>query len=106
MIWSIILIALGEIFIGPTVYAYAAAVAPRKYPGLTMGLVTIGYAMANFFSGWMSQWLVVVEENSSIDTYSWGFGVIGVSVLVLSLALFFINHRLNGSYYDSSQVCQ
>lgn len=48
-------IALGELFIAPSVYAYCSEAAPPHHKGLMMGLVTMAFAMANLLSGQLGQ---------------------------------------------------
>lgn len=92
-IGSILLIALGEIFIGPTVYAAGSEAAPEKFKGATMGIVTLGYALANLFSGFLSQLMAVVDETSSLMTYANGFALIGYCILGLSALLLLLNYK-------------
>jgi POT family proton-dependent oligopeptide transporter len=93
IIGSFFIIALGELFIGPTVYAYASEIAPRNFQGLVMGIVTMGYSLANLFSGWISQMMAVVEGTDSLEVYSGGFGMIGLSTIGLGVVLMFFNLR-------------
>jgi proton-dependent oligopeptide transporter, POT family len=92
-ILSIILISLGELLIGPTVYATASEVSSKGANGLMMGLVTLGFSLANLFSGYLSQMMAVTEDVNSLDIYAGGFWLIGSSALVISLVLLFINNR-------------
>jgi|688.fasta_scaffold06037_10 POT family proton-dependent oligopeptide transporter len=92
-IGSIVCIALGELFIGPTVYAAGASAAPDKYQGLTMGIVTLGFAFANLFSGFLSQLMAVVEEDSSLSLYTQGFSWIGWSMLGLAAVLIMTQYK-------------
>lgn len=88
---SIVLIALGEIFIAPTVFALASKAAPQNLQGVIMGMVTLGFAMANLFSGMLSQSMAVIEETSSILIYSGGFKMIGLVSITLAILMLFIN---------------
>lgn len=92
-IGSIVMIALGEILIGPTVYAAGSEAAPEEFKGATMGIVTLGFALANLFSGFLSQLMAVVDETSSLATYAHGFALIGYSVLGLSALLLMVNYK-------------
>lgn len=93
IIGSFFIIALGELFIGPTVYAYASEIAPRNFQGLIMGIVTMRYSLANLFSGWISQMMAVVEGTDSLEVYAGGFGMIGLSTIALGVVLIFFNLR-------------
>lgn len=86
---SIILIALGEILIGPTVFAAAAKYAPAALQGLTMGMVTLGFSLANLFSGMLSQMMTVTEEANSLEVYAGGFSTVGFAALFVALLLLF-----------------
>lgn len=87
-------LALAELLIGPTIYAYASEVAPKNYQGLIMSIVAIGYSMANLMAGWVSRFMAVVDGSDSIDIYSRGFGTIGIFALFLGLILMSVkNHR-------------
>lgn len=90
---SIIMIALGELFIAPTVFAYASQAAPRHLQGLTMGMVTMGFALANLFSGFLSQRMAISEEADSMAIYSETFGMIGCAVFCLAAVLLMLNFR-------------
>lgn len=90
---SIMMIALGEIFIGPTVYALAAEVAPTSYQGFMMGIVTMGFALANLCSGFLSQTMAIVDEASSLDTYTNVFKIIGCTTLILACVIIYVNKK-------------
>jgi dipeptide/tripeptide permease len=90
---SIIMIALGELFIAPTVFAYASQAAPRHLQGITMGMVTLGFALANLFSGFLSQKMAGSDEAGSMAVYSETFGMIGGAVLCLAAVLLILNFR-------------
>lgn len=55
MMISFSAIALGELFIAPAVYAYCSEVSPQEHKGLTMGIVTVTFALASLLSGHVSQ---------------------------------------------------
>lgn len=98
---SIVLIALGEILIGPTVYAAASAAGPKELQGLSMGIVTLGFAMANLFSGYLSQLMAVENSEAlSMSVYMDGFGLIGYCTLGIALILLIINSK-----QQAAQTC-
>ncbi len=78
---SIFLIGLGELFIGPTIFAAASKASPPQLAGLTMGMVTLGFACANITSGFLSQLMAISEEAASLDVYIGGFFVVGLVAL-------------------------
>jgi POT family proton-dependent oligopeptide transporter len=48
-------IALGELFLAPTVFSFCSRVAPKGKSGLMMGLVTLAFSLASLLSGKASQ---------------------------------------------------
>ncbi len=92
-IGSIVLIALGEVLIGPTIYAAASAAAPKHAHGFTMGIVTLGYSFANLFSGFLSQMMAVTDAQNSLSVYAEGFNIVGIAALLLAFILLYINKR-------------
>jgi len=96
LIGSIFLISLGELFIGPTVYAVASQNSPKALQGLVMGMITLGYSLSNLFSGFLSQMMAITEETanlsiSSLSVYRDGFllmtvfgGSIAFSLLIFN----------------------
>lgn len=87
---SIVLISLGEIFIGPTVFTAASEATSEQYRGLTMGLVVLGFSLANLCSGCLSQMMTVVEGSHSLTIYADGFSYIAALALLIGLSLIFI----------------
>lgn len=84
---SILLISLGELFIGPTVFATASEVAPAGLAGLTMGAVSLGYSLASLFSGLLSKMMIVQEGDQSLAVYMRGFMAIALIALFIALVL-------------------
>ncbi|MDP1880789.1 MAG: peptide MFS transporter [Parachlamydiaceae bacterium] len=87
---SIVLISLGEILIGPTVFAAASKYAPEKLHGLAMGLVTLGFSLANLLSGVLSQMMAIPENSNSIEIYINGFGKLSLGAIVIGLFLSYL----------------
>ncbi len=92
-IFSIILIAVGEILIGPTVFAAASKAAPKNHVGLTMSMVTLGFSFANLLSGWISQTMAVTDAATSLNTYKNGFYIIGTISIVLAVGIVVLNRK-------------
>jgi len=90
---SIVLISIGELLIGPTVYVTASEVAPKALQGLVMGTVTLAFSLANLFSGFLSQMMAVGETDNSLEVYTSGFWLIGCGSLALALTIIMINNR-------------
>lgn len=94
VIWSFVMLAIAELLIGPTIYAYASEIAPKNYQGLIMSIVAVGFSMANLLGGWVSRLMAVVEEADSINVYMDGFGSIGIFTLCVGLVLVAVqNHK-------------
>jgi proton-dependent oligopeptide transporter, POT family len=64
VIFSFALIAMGELLLAPAVLSFCAEAAPPKAQGLTMGLVTAAFALANLLSGLISQ--QAIQEDGEI----------------------------------------
>lgn len=92
IVLSIVLIALGELFIGPTVYAKASEIAPKGQQGFVMGLVTMAFALASLFSGFVSSLMAVIDEGASLAVYSDGFFSIGAVTLSVAGILMLMNY--------------
>jgi POT family proton-dependent oligopeptide transporter len=91
LIGCIVLISLGELFIGPTIYAIASKNSPKKLQGLCMGMVTLGFSLSNLLSGILSQTMAMSQETASLTIYRDGFlnivlltSSIGVMLLVFN----------------------
>lgn len=95
-IMSIVCIALGEIFIGPTIYSVASKGVPASLAGVTMGFVTVGFSLANMVSGFLSQAMAATTEDSTVAVYAGSFGGIGLIALALSVAIIGMNLTKKG----------
>lgn len=89
---SIFMMGIGELFIGPTVYSAASRLAPRQLAGLGMGIVTLGFSLANFLSGFLSQ-LMSFEGAVLIEGYLTGFAVIGFLTLITPFFTYVLKQR-------------
>ncbi|MBS0635114.1 MAG: peptide MFS transporter [Verrucomicrobia bacterium] len=96
---SVVLISVGELCIGPTVYAMASSMAPKAHAGLLMGAVALGYSLANYASGFLSQLMAVAEPEKSIDVYTHGFLTIAIAASVVTLITWYIKD-------DRSTICK
>lgn len=86
---SIILISLGELLLAPTVYLTASEIAPKSLSGLIMGAVSLGYSLANLFSGLLSQMMAVTTPDESLHVYMRGFITIAISAAALSCIIIY-----------------
>lgn len=88
VVTSLIIMAVGELLIGPTIFAAAAKAAPPSVKGFTMGIVTIGISIANCSSGFLSQFMAISDHMPSLGIYSHGFWVIGSICFVTAFCIF------------------
>lgn len=94
LIFGFVVLAIAELLIGPTIYAYASEIAPKNYQGLIMSIVAVGFSMANLLGGWVSKLMAVVDGVDSFSIYSSGFGFIGLFTAFIGIILMSIkNHR-------------
>lgn len=56
---SFAIIALGELFIAPTIYAQCSKNAPNAIKGIMMGTVSMGFSYASFFSALLAKYATV-----------------------------------------------
>lgn len=96
-IGSVVLLSLGELLIGPTVFAAASKSAPARIIGVTMGMVTFGFSMANLFSGFLSQMMAITETVDSLAVYTRGFTIIAIASIII-FALFLFNPKKAAQY--------
>lgn len=82
---SFFAIALGELFIAPTIYAHCSRFAPPQLKGVLMSFVTMGFAYGSLISGTLSQKIApqTVHEYGSFFLYA--TAVAAVIVLGFSL---------------------
>jgi POT family proton-dependent oligopeptide transporter len=77
---SIVLLSCGELLLGPTVLAAVADAVPKSCSGVAMGMVALGYSLANAASGFLSQ----VMSNSCF---------LAISTVAFCLALLLLTNR-------------
>lgn len=97
------MISIGELFIGPTIFAESAKLSKDNERGTTMSIVTLGYSAANLFSGFFSQKMAVDVGDSSSFAFQEGFKIIAILVFTV-LLLSFIFMRSYVSQVD--KVCK
>lgn len=96
------MISIGELFIGPTIFAESAKLSKDNERGFTMAIVTLGFSAANLLSGVFSQ-KMAVDEASSHLAFQEGFGMITILVFA-ALIISFIFMR---SYANpTAKVCK
>jgi dipeptide/tripeptide permease len=84
---GMVLLSIGELFIGPTVYAAASKAAPKALLGVTMGAVAFGYSLASLLSGVISQMMTVGEGDDSLAIYMRGFLVLAIGALCIAVVI-------------------
>ncbi|MEI8366358.1 MAG: oligopeptide:H+ symporter [Parachlamydiaceae bacterium] len=97
-------IAIGELFIGPTIYAESAKISPKNEKGFTMAIVTLGFTSANLLSGSFSQ-LMTTEQGSTQKSFQDGFGIIALLVFIaLGLSYVFVKGLKSNKLLESCEV--
>lgn len=94
MIISILLIGAAEVWVGPTVYTIAAKAAPQNHQGLVMGIVTMGFSLANVFSGFLSKTMAMDEKQGSLTLYTQGFTNLALLAISVTIGVYLI-YRIN-----------
>lgn len=97
---GIVMVSVAELLIGPTAYAYCSEIAPPSWKGVIMGLVPLGFALAEVIGGFWSK-AMAFEENADIEPtlelYRNGFGNIALGLMAVSaivaLIVFLMNRR-------------
>jgi POT family proton-dependent oligopeptide transporter len=87
---TFILIALAELFIGPTLYTLCIKLSPIKMRSQMLGVVMTGYALAGILSGYISQLMVIDQKQNyqALTCYSDGFLCISIIATILTIAIF------------------
>lgn len=85
----IITISLAELFIGPAFYAFCSHAATEKHQGMMMGLVPMGFALAEVFSGQMNKAMALEDaaEMGSIFLFTQGFYKIALYLVVAAVVV-------------------
>lgn len=86
---SIVIISLAELFVGPAVYSFCSEVAPEGEEGTIMGLVPLGFSLASFLGGHLSQLMAVPDHaiKQSMQIYAEGFGITAGFLIVMALLI-------------------
>lgn len=87
---SFALIALGELLIAPAAYAFCSRISPDNQRGTMMGVVTLAFALANLFSGQVSQLAIHGGEGTVQSLF---LGISAVSIVIF-MSLMFVQKRL------------
>lgn len=94
------IIAFSELFIGPAVYSYCSALAPKHMKGMMMGAVMLGFSLANVSSGFISN-MMAIEQGAEqlISVYTDGFIKIAIACGVISIIIFifkgvYVGHKV------------
>lgn len=82
---AITVISMGEVLLGPAIFAFCSQIAPKGWSGATMGLIPVGFSLGNTLSGFLSK---SMSDAGSISDYGVGFLQIslllgGMTVIVL-----------------------
>ena len=96
------MIASAELFVGPVLYAACTALAPQRLLGIMMGMVMLGYSLANLLSGILSKLMAITREENgeialetSLMVYSNGFYHITLVCMIIALLVFMCRRFIN-----------
>ena len=96
------MIASAELFVGPVLYAACTALAPQRLLGIMMGMVMLGYSLANLLSGILSKLMAITKEENgeialeaSLLVYSNGFYHITLVCMIIALLVFMCRRFIN-----------
>lgn len=97
IVGALLIMATGELFIGPSLYTACGILAPKKMIGIMMSAVMLGYSCANILSGKLSQFMAVSKQDgetivllSSLNIYKSGFYYITLISFAITITLFFL----------------
>lgn len=78
LVMIVFVISVAELMIGPAVYSFCSKIAPEKEKGLVMGLVPIGFSLASFLGGHLSNIMAFADGDvkQPIALYQEGFALI------------------------------
>lgn len=88
---GILLISLGEVFLGPAILAYFSKVAPKQWLGATMGLVPLGLSLGNALSGIFSKSMAGGENaiTNGIEIYGREFSHLSLLLGFMAILIWF-----------------
>jgi proton-dependent oligopeptide transporter, POT family len=84
---SFALIAIAELFVAPTIYSLCSILAPNKLRAVLMGMVMLGFSVANLLSGHLSKFMAVDSNNDSMIVYNRGFCYISVLCIIMCIVI-------------------
>lgn len=90
--YAFAIIAISELFIGPVAFAHCASVAPQSMKGVMMGIIMLGFSLANLFSGVISKFMAISDENADygISVYGNCFKQIVLACIMVSALIYVI----------------
>jgi dipeptide/tripeptide permease len=92
---SFFAIALGEIFIAPTIYARCSQLAPLQLRGVMMSLVTMGFAYGSLASGALSQKIAPQTLGEYGHFFLYATAALALAAAVLTLRRKWVNASAN-----------
>ncbi len=86
---AILILSLGEVLLGPTLFSYFSENSPKEWLGATMGLLSLGFSLGNTLSGILSKSMVVNADNpiEALESYGQGFGLLSLLLALVALAI-------------------
>lgn len=89
---SFLLIAAGELFLAPPIFAHATRIAPEELKGILMAIVVMGFSYASLLSGLMGQTFTLFQSwtrtsFTEMGQYGLFFGTISAICLLIGSGL-------------------
>lgn len=98
------LIAIGELFIAPTLYSYCSAIAPLALKGQMMGLVVLGRSYASLLSGMLGKAVVTSRTYGESDLFAMTTLVALSLSIILILAINYRRLWTNGQRWTQMDI--
>ncbi|PCI37917.1 MAG: hypothetical protein COB50_03135 [Thiotrichales bacterium] len=98
LVGSVFILALGELFIGPSGMSTMTTLSPANMVGLMMGLWFFSKAIANNISGIISTWTAVAGGSNPLisnPSYFNVFGMIGGVSVAIGVVILLASRKLN-----------
>jgi POT family proton-dependent oligopeptide transporter len=87
-------IGLSELFMTPTIYALSSKLSPREFAAMAMGMVMMGFSIANTMGGHIAQFFAT-ESNTpieaSLDLYRFEFLAIMIFCFIMAGVVLIVN---------------
>lgn len=86
---GMMIISLGEVFVGPALFSYCSEIAPKEWLGATMGLIPLGFSLGNVLSGILSKAIVA----NALVQYAQGFAYVAAIIGAMAFIILSVNKK-------------